>query len=373
MFLILTIIFVLFMFLLYKPLHETYTQIKQDVIERNVIIDNDEFIENMTRRRYTPLHALPAVKWLNNFDTLEGSSNCFSVPTLVTVSNTGAFDCTAVCNDPRAVYFYVSPHDIFIVNGSRLMSGGYCTMNSTPRNCNSETSLILYSVNQWTCIAEDPRFYAGEGNLIQIAGRQHSDRILPEDINKIVLWDNEFNRPVNPVVNTFRYSWDDLMIDGRRRFEVHCNALDSNHNLMLNNPFNTIECLPNVCTSVQWVHTDVKPKFEKGICDCGDPNITRVEHIDLNDQSSKCASITNRLIENQRQYTFRIECLSLDTPINQYSPNKLMCPPDIFNQNTDFAYSFTLEGVIPLSGNGIDEPTTQLWSDTRSRVAWKSV
>lgn len=224
---------------------------------------------------------------------------------------------------------------MYIVNGERLSSGGYCTMNSVPRNCNSETSLILYSVNQWTCIAEDPRYFAGEGNLIQVAGRQHSDEILSSDINKIVLWDNRLDRQVNPAVNTFRSSWDERLEDGRRRFEVRCGALDKNYNQMFLNPYNEIECLPNVCTSTQWIHRDVKPNFEKGICECGASNVTRVEHIDQNDPSSKCAGVTNRLNKEEREFNFRVECLSLDTLVSEFNENKLLCPPSLFNQNTD--------------------------------------
>ncbi|APO13925.1 PIF-2 [Plodia interpunctella granulovirus] len=370
MFWLIVTLFVLFLYILYLPLKTTYDVMYTEMLERNALVNDDEFREAMKNRRYTPLHALPAVRWHYNFDTLEGSSSCFSVPTLVTVTNTGTFDCAAVCNDDRAVYFFVNPNDKFVVNGTLLMSGGYCTMNSVPRNCNSETSLILYSVNQWTCIAEDPRYFAGEGNLVQIAGRQHGDHILPGDADKIVLWDNERNRAVNPVMVSHRYTWDDRMADGKRRFEVRCEALDIRHNLMFNNPHNEIECLPNVCTTVNWIHRDVRPNFDNGTCDCGNFNNTRVRHITDSDPTSMCASIVNRLDFQEGAYEFRVGCLSLDTPITEYHEDKLLCPPDIFNQNTDFAYTFRVEGVVPMSGNGIDEPTTRLWKETRNRINW---
>nr|AUF81988.1 per os infectivity factor-2 [Cryptophlebia leucotreta granulovirus] len=370
---IVVILFVLLLSLCYLPLFNAHQKIYNEKVERVEILNNEEFKEIVYRRRYAPLHTLPTVKWHSNFDTLEGSSNCFSVPILVTTTNTGTFDCGAVCKDERALYFFVTPHDKFVVNGVLLPSGGYCTMNSVPRNCNSETSLIIFSVNQWTCIAEDPRYFAGEGNLIQVAGRQHSSHISPEQIDKVVLWDNLMNRVVNPVVNTFRYSWDDVLEDGNRRFEVKCDALDLKHNEMFLNPFNKIECLPNVCTSVNWAHRDVKPNFEIGVCECGNVNITRVQHIDENDASSKCAAIINRLNKNERNYNFRVECLSMDTPITEFKYDKLLCPPEIFTQNTDFAYTFSLNGVIPLSGNGIDEPTTRLWKDTQNRILWNSI
>lgn len=367
------VLFVLVVFLLYAPLHRAHSKIREEVTKREALLNDQEFRNTVRNRRYVPLHTLPTVRWHSNFDTVEGSSSCFSVPTLVTTYDTGNFDCAAVCSDDRAVYFYVAPNDVFVVNGSVLRSGGYCSLNSIPRNCNRETSVILYSVNQWTCIADDPRYFAGEANLMQVAGRQHSDMILPTHADRNVLWDNRFDREVNPLSNTFRYSWDDTMEDGRRRFEVRCNALDIHHNKMILNPLNEIECMPNVCTNVHWVHPDVRPNFATGICDCGNRNTTRVENIDASDRSSRCAAVTNRVVASDRDYNFRVECLSLDTPVTEYRKHKLLCPPDIFNQNTDFAYTFTLNGVVPLSRNGIDEPTTRLWRDTRGRVAWNMV
>ncbi|AGQ20283.1 pif-2 [Clostera anastomosis granulovirus A] len=367
------ILFVLYIFVTYLPLHNAHATMTRDAADRNALLLDKDFRESVRRRRYAPLHTLPNLKWHNTLDTIEGSSSCFSLPTLVTLENVGTFDCTAVCNDDRALYFYVHPHDKYVVNGSMLMSGGYCTMNSVPRNCNGETSLVLHSVNQWTCIAEDPRYFAGEGNLEQVAGRQHIDQVLSEEVDKIVLWDRKLNRRVNPVMNTFRSDWDELMDDGERRFEVRCDALDVRHNLMFVNPLNEIECLPNVCTSVQWVHRDVRPAFDTGVCDCGDISTTRVQHIDEGDLGSRCASIVNRLNRDDREYYFRVDCLSMDTPITEYGEDKLMCPPEVFNQNTDYAYTFRMRGVIPLSGNGIDEPTTRLWRDTRSRVVWNNV
>lgn len=376
MFLLISIIFVLCVLLLYKPLYVAHKNVYDEKLERNELLNDEEFRESVRRRRYAPLHILPTFRWYNNFDTLEGSSNCFSLPIMVTTTDEGVFDCTAVCNDERAVYFFVRPTDVFIINGSRLMSGGYCTMNSVPRNCNTETSLIVHSVNQWTCIAEDPRYFAGESNMIQMAGRQHSDQILPEELDKIVLYDNLLQRPVDITRNTFRTSWQDIVVsdvDGseKPRFEVRCDALDIRHNRMFNNPLNTIECLPNVCTSVQWVHRDVKPIFETGECDCGDVNTTRVEHIDQHDSSSRCAGVTNRLNTTENSYQFRVNCLSLDTLVSEYTPHKHLCPPDLFNQNTDFAFVVVLNGVVPLSGNGLDEPTTRLWRETRNRIVWR--
>nr|ANY57433.1 hypothetical protein PhopGVgp044 [Phthorimaea operculella granulovirus] len=364
MYIVLVIIFVLFIFIMYIPLHKAYTNMYEDAVERNLFLEENR----EPRPRYAPLHTLPTLRWHASFNT----TGCFSVPTRVTDTDYGTFDCTLICDNPSAVYFFVHEHDMYIVNGEKLPSGGYCTLNSVPRNCNSETSIILHSVNQWTCIAEDPRYFAGEANLLQIAGRQHSTQILSEDLDKIVLYDKLLNRVVNPSINTFRQSWDETMENGSRRFQVVCDqARDIHYNQLFTNPLNPIECLPNVCTNVNFVHRDVKPVFERGICDCGSANITRVEHIDINDPSSKCASITNR--RNGHDYNFRVECLSLDSPITEYTHDKLMCPPSIFNQNTDFAYTFTLRGVVPLSGNGIDEPTTRLYRETRNRINWNDL
>lgn len=365
-----TLLIVLLLFALIAPFKQTFDAIRADTEERAALLNDEEYREYMRQRRYAPLHTLPALRWHSNFDTLDDNASCFSVPTLVTVLNDTHYDCSAVCNDERAVYFFVDDTDKFIVNGVRLARGGYCTTNAVPRNCNKDTSLIMHSVNQWTCIAEDPRVFAGVGNVIQIAGKQHSRDILASDLDKIVLWDNLLNRRVNPLVNSMRRTWDDKMEDGRWRFEVRCDARDSRFNQMFVNPYNRLECLPNVCTFVNHVHNSVKPNFRTGECDCGDVNQSRVQHVVEDDPRSKCAAIVDRLDTVTNAYNFRVDCLSLDTPVSEFAENKLLCPPEIFNINTDFAYTFSLRGVIPRSGNGIHEPTARLWRDTQTRVRW---
>lgn len=344
--------------------------IQKEAEERNVMLNDEAFRDELRQRRYVPLHVLPNVRWEANFDTLEGSAICFEMPTLVTAQDTGTFDCATICNDSRAAYFFVRPNDRIIVNGVLLMSGGYCTTNSLPRRCNNETSLVMHSLNQWLCIAEDPRFFAGEGNMILQAGRQHADRIDPTTIGNIVLWDKFLTRVVNPSVNNFRRTWDDTMPDGSRRFEVRCNSLDVNRNQMFLNPYNPIECLPNVCTNVRFMHRDVKPDFERGTCDCGDFDITRVKHIDPSDESSMCASIIDEMDLEHESYHFRVPCVALDTPVTMFNQNMFLCPGGGFNNNTDFAFRFTLTGVYSRSGNGIDEPTYRFYQDTNTRLNW---
>lgn len=362
-------LFVLLLYLILRPLQNAYLAIQREAGERQELLADEEFRRQMRERRYVPLHVLPTVRWEANFDTIEGSSQCFDAPTLVTAQDTGTFDCATICNDHRAGYFFVAPHDRYMVNGVLLPSGGYCTTNSFPRRCNSETSIALFSVNQWLCIAEDPRFFAGEGNIVQQAGRQHITRILPTTVQQNVLWDNLQNRVVNPTVNTFRRTWDEMLPANRRRFEVRCGALDDRSNQMFLNPLNPIECLPNVCALSTGMHRDVRPNFEAGTCECGDINITRVRHADPNDPSSPCVGIVDELDRENNTYQFRVPCLALDTPIGAFSRDNFLCP-NTFNANTDFAFAFVLTGVIPMSGNGIYEPTHRLFNDTKDRIPW---
>ncbi|AAS82695.1 ORF43 [Agrotis segetum granulovirus] len=369
-------IIIALLYLLYRPLQLGHHAIRQHAFFREEILNDEDLRETVRRRRYAPLHTLPNVKWDTNFNTLEGSNKCFNTPTLVTVDKIDNYNCAEICDNERAVYFFVEPHDRYVVDGQMLISGGYCTTNSLPRRCNAQTSLILQSANQWSCIAEDPRFFAGANNSIQQAGRQHINMIPSYQIEHLTLWDNELNRIVNPFVNNFRRTWDDLMQDGRRRFEVKCNALDVNYNQTFNNPLNPIECLPNVCSDVRYIHRDVHPDFEFGLCDCGDYERTRVRNLDFN-PTSKCASIVDITATQEQTHNFennisqfRVECMSLDTPITLYSPDKPLCPPEIFNSNTDFAYTFLLRGTRGLSQNGMEEPTFRLWTDTKTRINW---
>ncbi|AKN80672.1 Per os infectivity factor 2 [Perigonia lusca single nucleopolyhedrovirus] len=370
---VLVVLIVLFIFILYFPMYRAYTIIKDEQTEyNNTVQDRIDYMRNvLNRRRYVPLETLPTIKFDTSLGTInDGELKCMSMPIFVGVSDTPNFDCSIVCDNPAAVYFFVGEYDKFVVNGQMLTRGGYCTTNSVPRNCNRETSVILHSLNSWSCIAEDPRYFAGTHNMVQVAGRQHIDRIAPGQADRNVLYDNLLGRVVDVSRNTFRRNWDELMEDGRRRFEMRCNALDDKGNRMFVNPLNPIECLPNVCTNVNGVHESVKPNFETGECDCGDFNITRVQHIVPDDKTSMCASIVNEFDRDNLSHKFRVECLNLDTPVSQYSAFKLLCPSNVFTQNTDNAFMFVLPGTFPISGNGIYEPTHRLYMDTRSRVSY---
>jgi archaellum component FlaF (FlaF/FlaG flagellin family) len=371
MHLLLIILVVIFIFLLLRPIHEVYDVIKSAQTRYNETLQNRiDYMQNILQRRnYVPLENLPNINFNTNLGTINGGEiKCLSVPIYVGESETPNFDCTQLCENPSASYFFVGEYDKFVVNGQLLVRGGYCTTSSVPRACNRETSVILYSLNQWTCIAEDPRYYAGPQNMTQVAGRQHFDKIAPGQSSRNILFDKLLGMEVSVARNTFRSNWDELMPDGTRRFEMRCNALDNHNNRMFVNPLNPIECLPNVCTNVNYVHPDVKPNFETGECDCGDFNVTRVKHITPNDKTSMCASIVDTFNFELMSHQFRVECTNLDMSVNDYDRFKLLCPGNTFTQNTDNAYTFILPGSFPLSGNGFDEPTYRLFMETRNRI-----
>ncbi|AXS67775.1 pif2 [Cryptophlebia peltastica nucleopolyhedrovirus] len=375
MYLLLLLLTLLFLSLLYKPLYDAYTKIKETQTHYNATVDDRiDYMETVLKhRRFVPLHVLPNVIFNTNLGTLnEGDVKCLSVPMYVGIYDTPNFDCTALCDNPSAVYFYVNEYDKFVINGDLLPRGGYCTTSSVPRNCNRETSVILHSLNQWSCIAEDPRYFAGPQNMTQVAGRQHADKILPGQVDKNVLTDRLLGTEVDVSKNTFRSHWDELLDDGTRRFEMRCNAKDNHNNQMFLNPFNLIECLPNVCTNVNNVHPSVRPIFETGECDCGDSNITRLTHIIPGDRTSMCASVVDGFNRDSMSHQFRVECVNMDMLLSEFSSTKPLCPPDTFTQNTDNAFLFELPGSFPFSGNGIDEPTYRVYMETRNRINYNT-
>nr|QNH90859.1 pif-2 [Mamestra configurata nucleopolyhedrovirus A] len=371
MYLLLLVCVIIFLFLLYKPVYDAHAQIKRAQLEYNETVDDRiAYMEQiLRRRRYVPLSALPHIQFNTNLGTInEGELKCLSMPVFVGFNNTPNYDCATLCDNPAAAYFYVSDYDKFVINGQMLIRGGYCTTSSVPRNCNRETSVIVHSLNQWTCIAEDPRYYAGPQNMSQVAGRQHAQQIAPGQVSRNVLFDRLLGTNVDVARNTFRSHWDELMPDGTRRFEMRCNALDNKYNTMFVNPLNPIECLPNVCTNVSSVTDGVRPNFETGECECGDFNQTRVRHIVPGDRTSMCAAVTDTYDPRTFSLQFRVDCVSFDMPFELYSRDMLWCNDTIFNVNTDNAELFTVPGSFPRSGNGIDEVTWRFMMDIRDRV-----
>ncbi|ACO53571.1 pif-2 [Euproctis pseudoconspersa nucleopolyhedrovirus] len=370
--LLIAIVFI-FVFAIYKPMYDAHALIKAAQTRYNDTVDERiDYIQNVLQRRhYVPLENLPRINFNTDLGTVnEGELKCLSVPVYVGFVETPNFDCTVLCDNPSAVYFFVGEHDKFVVNGQLLNRGGYCTTNSLPRNCNRETSVVLHGLNQWSCIAEDPRYYAGPQNMTQVAGRQHFDRIAPGQSSRNVLFDKLLGLEVDVSRNTFRSYWDELMDDGTRRFEMRCDALDDHHNRMFVNPLNPIECLPNVCTNVEYVHPDVRPDFATGECLCGDFSVTRVKHAVAGDRTSLCASVVDEFDRDLMSHRLRVDCINLDTSVANFSRLKPLCPAGTFVQNTDNAYTFMLPGSFPLSGNGISEPTYRFYMDTKQRISY---
>ncbi|AIG63314.1 ORF135 [Helicoverpa armigera SNPV] len=369
--LLLFVLLVIFLYVLYRPMHLAWRLMYKAQREYNETIDDriDYMQEVLRRRQYVPLHSLPNINFNTNLGTInDGELKCLSVPVFVGPVETPNFDCTETCDNPSAFYFFVGKYDKFVVNGELLDRGGYCTTNSIPRNCNRETSVILHGLNQWTCIAEDPRYFAGPQNMSQVAGRQHADRIFPGQIGRNILFDRLLGTEVDVSRNTFRSHWDELLPDGTRRFEMRCNALDDHENRMFLNPLNPIECLPNVCTNVRRVALSVRPNFSTGECECGDVNETRVTHIVPGDKTSMCAAVVDRFNRDLMSHQLRVDCITRDMPMSKWHKDMILCPPDVFVQNSDNAFYFTLPGSFPISETGVYEPTYRFYMQTRNRV-----
>ncbi|AXR98118.1 hypothetical protein [Helicoverpa assulta nucleopolyhedrovirus] len=369
--LLLFVLLVIFLYVLYRPMHLAWRLMYKAQREYNETIDDriDYMKEVLRRRQYVPLHSLPNINFNTNLGTInDGELKCLSVPVFVGPVETPNFDCTETCDNPSAFYFFVGEYDKFVVNGELLDRGGYCTTNSIPRNCNRETSVILHGLNQWTCIAEDPRYFAGPQNMSQVAGRQHADRIFPGQIGRNILFDRLLGTEVDVSRNTFRSHWDELLPDGTRRFEMRCNALDEYENRMFLNPLNPIECLPNVCTNVRRVALSVRPNFSTGECECGDVNETRVTHIVPGDKTSMCAAVVDRFNRDLMSHQLRVDCITRDMPMSKWHKDMILCPPDVFVQNSDNAFYFTLPGSFPISETGVYEPTYRFYMQTRNRV-----
>lgn len=362
------------MYIFTKPL--LYTVYDVVNVQKEYVNTIEENVENiattLANSRYVPLENLPNININNSFDYATVENKCFSAPVRVTNVESSSFDCSSICDTEASTYFFINENDIFVVNGSQLSSGGYCTTTSLPTKCNRETSIVLYSVNTWSCIAEDPRFFAGEANSVQIAGRQHSHMILPGYEQYNILYDKLLENEVDITRNTFRSSWDELMDDGTRRFVVICNALDINYNLMFVNPYNEIECLPNVCTNVQYAHTDVRPDFVNGICDCGDYDETRMINVTSDDPTSLCASIVNEADYDNNVYKIRTDCLKMTDNVSklEISGVRLFCPPDIFNTTGDAANQVEIKGFACRTENGRDELTYRQEADFGSRLTY---
>lgn len=243
---------------------------------------------------------LPGVELISNNAEINRLQNCTS--TAVFLGRDPNVNYTSICHTrcgSNGQLLEVSETDEYYLNDIRLTPGFWCTLIMPI--CNMNTSKVLFTPNGYTCRSRFPRLFGGPTGSVIVAC---SDEFTNGGASQ--LWDNVLNEPVD--VNTVNISHEDeLLPDGNFRFTCRY-ADDEQGNQLIPHPlsrFNPIRdyCLIGTPFAHRSAHIEVTENSYH--CNCGDPNITRIQNEISSDSQSRCTSCPHLISGNRYNLGYR--------------------------------------------------------------------
>lgn len=281
------------------------------------------------------INNIPMLNIISPNSNVIQANQCSNAPLFMgpLTTNINDVDCIMACVNDNAKVFTVTTKTVITFDTSVLKSGNYCTLGPRPE-CNMNTTYALMTINSITCLSKFPKLIGGKLGT-EIVACNNQQIYSPNNI----LWDYKNNEPVDVFLTTF-INEDEQLKDGQYRFRCNFNGLDIHSNKYIQHPQNRLHPIKNYCTNlIVAAHPDVKMIIRDDgnsfTCDCGDPNVTRVKHINPNDPQSQCSTVSFEVetVEKSKQrITIPYKCFTLFSPISdvaQLPP----CPDELFTDN----------------------------------------
>lgn len=224
--------------------------------------------------------------------------------------------CKHTCGGSASLLLVENDKD-YVYENKFVEPGVYCTVGQ--KECNTNTGYVVATVNSTTCISKYPRMFGGPKASTIIAC---SDSLHPSTGS--ILWDYANNEEVDPTTVLMTHE-DELLPDGQYRFRCKFNETD-NGNPYIPHPLDRFHPIKDKCNDSIYradysVHALVN---EHGwSCDCGDFDVTRVKHLDKNNDKSICTSCFWEKL-NDANYQIPYICYNENSPYS-YTKNNVPC------------------------------------------------
>lgn len=317
------IVFICFAVLLYNALfyNLNFEKIEaNDAKLKNQLESSDEFTNIINTNG---INNIPSINLITTNLNVARAANCNTSP--INIGITGSVtDCIRLCANSNTKLLYVSEFDEIYYGSNRLQPGNNCILGEKPQ-CNTQTTIILMTINSIVCKPKFPRIIAGPLGTTVIAC---NNRLINDPEN--VLWDYKYNVRFDPFTTTIQ-SEDELLQDNNYRFRCKFNGRDERNNKYQEHPYDRLHPTKNYCASfIYSAHPNVKTiydiKADSLICDCGNVTETRVQHLIPDDKSSICSDKINThklVVKNKQEITLTTRCFtlfSLLSDVGRYLP-----------------------------------------------------
>lgn len=186
-------------------------------------------------------------------------------------------NCKNICGSDGKV-IEIKDNFEYYTNEKKLTKGFWCIADDL--KCNLNTGYVLATINGATCKSRFPRLFGGSDTSTIIACNNE----FFQD-NGSVLWDNLYNKSVNPF-DIYLSNEDEKLSDGRYRFTCKYGR-DNLKNKLIEHPLDRLQPMQNPCTRTLFnAHPDIK--FTGTGCDCGNEDNTRVSYDKVHKTCSSC-------------------------------------------------------------------------------------
>jgi len=299
------------------------------------------------------INNIPSFNIITNTALVNMAKECGNGPVSIGVNISTDFECVRVCSNSTAHVLNITDKDYYYFNSTKLLKGAYC-MNGKRPNCNTNTTVTIITINSVICHSKFPEFFDNiTGNTIVAC----NNVLIHHPLN--VLWDNKFNKMVDP--ETIRMDDVDEFLPESSDYRFYCkfNGNDISSNKYMGHPYNRFHPIRNYCAQdINHAHSSVKTVFniEQNvvICHCGDYRTTRVRNLIPSNPLSTCSSKSYNITEVdkfKKQITIPYKCFtinSLVTDVGKYMP----CPPDQFindhSRINTITLNYTTEPNVPI-------------------------
>lgn len=279
------------------------------------------------------INNIPNINIISTNPQVQQANNCAKGPVFINSEfKIDNLDCIRICVNDSAKAIKVEEEESIAFDNSFLSPGSYCIIGPRPE-CNTNTTIVLMTINSVTCRSKFPELVGGKvGNTIVAC----NNSIINDPKN--ILWDNKNNKPFN-TYTTKLTNVDELLEDSSSfRFTCKFNGTDNLGNKYIESPLNRFHPMKNYCTqTIYKAHPDIKfvLQGDNFICDCGNYEITRVKNINENDKSSICSNVSYTITDSDKKdekiLTVPYNCFNLFSTLDDVG-NKFPCPGDQFTR-----------------------------------------
>lgn len=349
-FIVLLFLFV-FMVLYFNELYIYDNNLLKEIQENMTKLD-DHKINSLLNG--SSINNIPNIHIMSDNDLIEKANACTTIPMPTSSYHETDHDCIKQCLNSSAKLLVVDHDETVIFSNVKLDPGKYCSIAPRPQ-CNTKTTLALMTVNSVVCHPKYPRVFGGKYGNTCLACK-NTTNVDPRN----VLWDYKKNTAVDALDIDINFNENELMPGTNHNFRYRCkfDGVDEKGNKLMEHPYDRMQPIVNTCASLIYkAHPDVKTVFHKNhtvTCDCGDVEVTRVQHLVPDDKQSLCAPRTNvynnvstdnktPTTKLKRETTLIYDCFNINSPVTDVATKRPCAPEDFVEGNKPPIGTITIE------------------------------